>query len=694
MPTVQLSMLAGAGAQFFGDNGRPLSGGKVYTYNAGTTTPRAVYTTSAGTVAHANPIVLDAAGRVPAGGEIWVEAEVSYKFALTTWKDVPVGDWDNITGNGSGIFPVLAASSGSSLLGFIQAGVGAVARTAQSKMRERVSVEDFGAVGDGVTDDTAALQSAFDYAAANNKGAVFLPRGTYRVTATIDTKRCGVFGEGYGSQLLPKITDGSACLYVSPGSFFTLKDFTIYAPITAPAYQNCIGLKIGGSGTSYANRYFVDNVYVRGCKTGASVNGFIGKLNLFVAYCETGFVGNNVNATYTHLQIEECVYAGSVTNTNGSTFKILYEGGAEMVQGITFDQCTGIVLDAPYFESGATSTSLQFFAKFGGTTLCRNVKVLGGSTYGFNVSEAAWVFDRVTGLDVDHHWAIIEPVSSGGKVVKTTANTKWINKLNFMTNTGTSGIWLQDNSKSAKPLQNLFANGEFSIGAKGFIADNVIGGATTSVETTITRSGYALRSTMPAGSTAAGGSTFRFSPAVRDLYKTKSLWLGAWVYVPSVSGWNISTRSPAIGLSDGVNTTISTGGYIVPDSWNFVWLRHTVNAVPTNLTFIIYAIGYASASYTSTGNESIICGGIYLLDDSTEIDPSLVASGKITNSGIGGSIMGVNTIVPNSATPTATALTYSIGDRIINSSPAIGQPKSWICSVSGTPGTWVSEGNL
>ena len=164
MPTVQLSMLAGAGAQFFGDNGRPLSGGKVYTYNAGTTTPRAVYTTSAGTVAHANPIVLDAAGRVPAGGEIWVEAEVSYKFALTTWTNVPVGDWDNITGNGSGIFSVLAAPSGSSLIGFIQAGVGAVARTDQSKMRERVSVEDFGAVGDGVTDSTVGIKACLDYA--------------------------------------------------------------------------------------------------------------------------------------------------------------------------------------------------------------------------------------------------------------------------------------------------------------------------------------------------------------------------------------------------------------------------------------------------------------------------------------------------------------------------------------------------
>ena len=183
MPTVQLSMLAGAGAQFFGDNGRPLSGGKVYTYNAGTTTPRAVYTTSAGTVAHANPIELDAAGRVPSGGEIWLEDSVSYKFVLTTRQNVTVGTWDDVTGNASGIFPVLAASSGSSLLGFIQAGVGAVARNAQSKMRERVSVEDFGAVGDGVTDSTVGIKACLDYAIPLGVPVEF--GGTYLVSGAL-----------------------------------------------------------------------------------------------------------------------------------------------------------------------------------------------------------------------------------------------------------------------------------------------------------------------------------------------------------------------------------------------------------------------------------------------------------------------------------------------------------------------------
>ena len=84
---VFLSPVGGAAAQFFDNSGLPLTGGKLYTYQAGTTTPQASYTTSAGNVAHSNPIILDASGRVPSGGEIWITANVSYKFVLKTSTD-------------------------------------------------------------------------------------------------------------------------------------------------------------------------------------------------------------------------------------------------------------------------------------------------------------------------------------------------------------------------------------------------------------------------------------------------------------------------------------------------------------------------------------------------------------------------------------------------------------------------------
>ena len=62
---VFLSPVGCVAAQFFTNSGVPLSGGKLYTYAAGTTTPKTSYTSSSGSTNHTNPIILDSAGRVP-----------------------------------------------------------------------------------------------------------------------------------------------------------------------------------------------------------------------------------------------------------------------------------------------------------------------------------------------------------------------------------------------------------------------------------------------------------------------------------------------------------------------------------------------------------------------------------------------------------------------------------------------------
>jgi hypothetical protein len=101
MPQVFLSLFGGVGAQFFDNNGVILSGGKIYTYAAGTTTPQVTYTSSSGATPHANPIILDSAGRVP-GGEIWLIAGVLYKFTLETAAGVLIATYDNVGSAASG----------------------------------------------------------------------------------------------------------------------------------------------------------------------------------------------------------------------------------------------------------------------------------------------------------------------------------------------------------------------------------------------------------------------------------------------------------------------------------------------------------------------------------------------------------------------------------------------------------------
>jgi hypothetical protein len=97
---VFLSPVGGVAAQFFDNNGIPLAGGKLYAYAAGTTTPQPTYTTFVGNVNHPNPIVLNSAGRVPSGGEVWLDA-VRYKFVLETSASVLIATYDNISGGGA-----------------------------------------------------------------------------------------------------------------------------------------------------------------------------------------------------------------------------------------------------------------------------------------------------------------------------------------------------------------------------------------------------------------------------------------------------------------------------------------------------------------------------------------------------------------------------------------------------------------
>ena len=79
-------------------------------------------------------------------------------------------------------FRQLKAPDGASNVNFTQLGLSAATRSVEEKLRERVSVKDFGAVGDGSADDTAAVQAAIN---ANPGRAIFFPAGEYRITSTL-----------------------------------------------------------------------------------------------------------------------------------------------------------------------------------------------------------------------------------------------------------------------------------------------------------------------------------------------------------------------------------------------------------------------------------------------------------------------------------------------------------------------------
>ena len=86
----------GNGFQFFDNNGAPLNAGKIYTYQAGSSTPLATYTSSSGLTANANPIILGTSGRPP--NDIWLSEGFFYKFILKDSSDVTIQTYDNLYG--------------------------------------------------------------------------------------------------------------------------------------------------------------------------------------------------------------------------------------------------------------------------------------------------------------------------------------------------------------------------------------------------------------------------------------------------------------------------------------------------------------------------------------------------------------------------------------------------------------------
>lgn len=127
----------------------------------------------------------------------------SVSDVTVTFSEAPPTGTDNIE-----VVWISAQNVGYTSADFVAyqpAGSGAVASNVQSKLREFVSVKDFGAVGDGVIDDTAAIQAAIDSGNTGLVGAsgvtVYFPPGRYKITDTLLLKRSGVklLGAGFSA---------------------------------------------------------------------------------------------------------------------------------------------------------------------------------------------------------------------------------------------------------------------------------------------------------------------------------------------------------------------------------------------------------------------------------------------------------------------------------------------------------------
>ena len=269
---------------------------------------------------------------------------------------IPAGRY-NITASGVGISGYTISDefigiADSSVSPFIQSGAGAVSRYAQDKMREIVSVKDFGAVGDGVADDTAAFTTALAYCAANqslystfrNGPCLFIPRGQYVLTSSLTYSggSISILGEGeFSSTLRWTSAGGLAITLPSNDCRINIKGIDIQSATTSAGTAITItGYSTTSSnfqhvlikdvyiwsdyGTSYWNKaiqltdcwhYIIENVFFKGASStanwgvflelqGRSIDGRI--LNCYAYGCTSAVYVNST--TLEGLRIDNCSF--------------------------------------------------------------------------------------------------------------------------------------------------------------------------------------------------------------------------------------------------------------------------------------------------------------------------------------------------------------------------------------------------
>lgn len=397
--SVILSPLAGAGGQFLNNSGIILSGGKLYTYAAGTTVLQTSYTSSDGLTAHTNPIILDSSGRVP-GGEIWFTSTLAYKIVVKDSTNVTIATYDNLTGadaafvpmtgfeGQSGVVQDLAGDSGAAWIGFQPDG--GDARSVQSKLRDTVNVKDFGAKGDGLTDDYIAITSALTYLTSIGGGTLYFPQAKYACSGQIVWSNAPITLQGESTGLQPNTgtqiiftvantggvnfkngsngkghfsgvrdlwlkgsdtalnagwATGSGAGILAQSAFSTIENVHvsgfggvgvyylsgISSPDVAINTNNCVAIKVRSSG-NYANGWMTKGVDSNACtfiKVDASSNGAWGIVE-----------GSNIGNTYLSPHLDG--------NTTGAVNLPSYGGGGVQMYGVykETDAKPGIQIDA------------------------------------------------------------------------------------------------------------------------------------------------------------------------------------------------------------------------------------------------------------------------------------------------------------------------------------------------------------
>jgi hypothetical protein len=556
----------------------------------------------------------------------------------------------------------LASSAGSNSVGFLQAGTGATNRSVQAKLRDTISVKDFGAVGNGIANDTDAIQAAITALGvliSNNSngstliisqvggGNLYFPKGKYKVTSPLQYSGGMIWtGENWGTNIIYTPSSSSACVQENTSNKTwnnTQEGFIVRnMAFTAGNANAAFGLKLTNT-----QGITLDNV---------TISGF-SNTNLYIGGTGGGGYYNLLNAVQLMDSPLNLHIDGSSLNSGGDTTII----GGFLHHSVTYSP-------APQYSAIIAATGVTFI----GTSLEGRATVAQVLNQGIGLRFVNAYYEDVTVplVKTDFSNGLAGNVSIEGAQATTLALT------NYPTTTNDSNAFEQyipiTYSRGTPRHVPLIQNGNFRYGLLGWDRSNSGGafgnGLVYFDPTTFGNSYGSLRFE----ATGTGNTTIRVSQGIpASQFKkysggTQRVYFHVITKVENTadSAFQLNCNGAGLGNKFSSRTDVMWGA---SNEFRLYTISYTLYDGNAGLALTIdFSSAVAGRKGWVYGVWSTINGLDYLSLPSEDLYPVTVSPSPFDYA------------------------TWNVGDTLGNKEWVLGEPVGWICRTAGTNGTALS----
>ena len=658
-------------------------------------------------VAYASGISLTLTSQtVEYNGAVYAPKSSELPFTTSSW------------GNDSAKFRAIQFTD-ADLITYMPAGTGAVATTVQDALRKFVSVKNFGAdPSASASANTVAISAALIHA-GTKKCSVYVPgeAAAYQVNDEFTVPDgVTVFGDGYGSFIQQTALNKGGFIL---GNNSTVRDLRIKVA--------------DGDNTAFVNCVYANSVNNPTIKDNWLEPGDLGGCGVHVRKCnQTVIKGNRI---YGGKWSSGASFAASAADI------LFYSAGASERHIIEGNFCLsnnsqGIFIDALGYEGDiivsnnicvtldpttCTETGTWSLAASGGVrrhgilvgynssnvngqrcvidgNICRNTKWTGIYKQGSSAGPVI-ISNNVCDLN---GYETTNSLSGGIYISQAGFEEVTGNSISRFQNTiqGTGAITVNSPSVPSAPTairgNKIKASANVGIALTTFCAGVEVAGNTLSDNV-----GADIFYIATSGNAGVGGHRIIDNTIMRPTGSTSS---GIYLDLQSSTKYTTVANNRVIG---GDNTTANQFNAGIHYRQASEYVRIQNNEI-SNFYYGVYCSAYFTGGRMATviieGNTIESTNTGFALSSTTGNNTVPVVNSKFinvtnkTSAPIGSAVarivqrLGDRLQWETTAAPTTGS--WAIGDRSANSTPAVGQPKGWVCTVAGAPGTWVSEGNL